>query len=287
VADRSTLEDARAKLAQVDWVATLRGGQTFCWQPIDRGWSGWIGGRPVSIHLDRDKDSARFQGCDLPGWLNYLHLEMDWESIHRSIREDPHVAEAVRAFPGLRLVRDPWWECLVNFLCSPLKPIPQIEILHHRLRSAYGLPTPSGRHQFPSPGVLASLQEDDLRILKLGYRAKFIHQTARCIANGTWQWEDLPKDDLEAAVTHLRKLPGVGDKIARCVLLYTGSYLGAFPIDVWTERVLTDFYWKRKRKPKLGELEAIVRHEFGPLAGIAQIYLFHWYRTTYAHSTPD
>ncbi|MFQ3671116.1 MAG: DNA glycosylase [Verrucomicrobiia bacterium] len=253
---------------EIDLNATLGSGQTFAWTQSNHTWSGWIDHRPVSLF-----PSSTPSPC--PPWLhNYFHLHLDWPHLHTQLSHDPHLRHAIQAFPGLRLIRDPWWPCLVGFLCSSLKPIPQIRLLHHQLRHTFGTPS------FPSPETIAQVGEAALRRCRLGYRARFIHRVATTIASGHWTWDLTPGIPLQEASARLQQLPGVGEKIARCVLLYTGTCLQAFPLDVWTTRILTDLYWKKKRPPKPTELLDFADRHFGPYAGIAQLYLFHWFRNT-------
>ncbi|GAB4245349.1 MAG: DNA-3-methyladenine glycosylase [Candidatus Methylacidiphilales bacterium] len=252
--------------AEVDLNATLASGQTFAWQSVKTSWQGWIGDRAVTLLPQTATGST-------PDWIrNYFSLDLDWRKLHAEFAHDPSLRTATQSFPGLRLVRDPWWPCLVGFLCSPLKPIPQIRILHHRLRTTLGY----GR--FPSPEQIASVGESALRQCGLGYRARFIHACAVAVVEGRWTWDLTPGMPLAEACQRLCLLPGIGDKIARCVLLYTGTCLDAFPVDVWTARILATLYWRKKRAPRLPELIEIADRRFGPWAGIAQLYLFHWFR---------
>ncbi len=254
--------------ADVDLEATLSAGQTFAWQNAAGAWRGWVGDRPVTFSGSAPPGPA-------PDWLrHYFSLDLDWARLQTEFAADPNLRMAIAAFPGLRLVRDPWWPCLVGFLCSPLKPIPQIRRLHHRLRETLGAGA------FPTPEQIASAGEPALRRCGLGYRARSIHGCAMAITEGRWVWDLPPGLPLREACERVCLLPGVGDKIARCVLLYTGTCVDAFPVDVWTARVLATLYWKKKRPPKLAELIELADRRFGPSAGIAQLYLFHWFRAT-------
>ena len=137
--------------------------------------------------------------------------------------------------------------------------------------------------------MIADLHETDLRNCALGYRAKNLLATAQLIANGEVNLEalaDLPDDELRAA---LCTLPGVGAKVANCVMLFAYERLQAFPIDVWVERVLHEKYFPRRRKFRPGELAKFSAKNFGTHGGYAQQYLFHHARKTTARrlSAPD
>ena len=81
----------------------------------------------------------------------------------------------------------------------------------------------------------------------------------------------------DEARERLTGLHGVGDKIANCVLLFGCGHWGTFPIDVWIERVLRTQYRKRVKGAKL---QTWAMKHFGPNAGYAQQYLFHFARKT-------
>jgi N-glycosylase/DNA lyase len=135
-------------------------------------------------------------------------------------------------------------------------------------------------HTFPSPQRLARTSEEELRESALGYRAKNLLATARLVASGEVKLDglaDLPDEELRAA---LCALPGVGAKVANCVMLFAYERLRAFPIDVWVERVLRQKYFPRRRRLRPGELREFAARHFGEHGGYAQQYLFHHARKT-------
>jgi N-glycosylase/DNA lyase len=146
------------------------------------------------------------------------------------------------------------------------------------LRKRYGerLPIFDGEvHAFPLPDRIAELTEQDLRKCALGYRAKNLLTTARLVTRGDAeleQWSSLADEELRA---RLCELPGVGAKVANCVMLFAYERLRAFPIDVWIERVLKEKYFPRKRKVTAQQLRAFSESYFGEQGGYAQQYLFH------------
>lgn len=134
---------------------------------------------------------------------------------------------------------------------------------------------------YPSPERLAVACEQELRDCKLGFRAKNLLGAARAVASGKVDLERIGAMDDDEALAELRKLPGVGEKVANCVLLFAYGRLGAFPIDVWIERVLREIYFKGKRKVPTKRLKLFSREYFGPYGGYAQQYLFHHARKTW------
>jgi N-glycosylase/DNA lyase len=130
-------------------------------------------------------------------------------------------------------------------------------------------------YDFPNAGRLAAGTEEQLQACALGYRAKNLLATARRVANGEANleaWNTLPDELLRE---ELCGLPGVGAKVANCVMLFAYERLHAFPIDVWIERVLRQQYFPRRRKVTAQQLREFCDRYFGEHGGYAQQYLFH------------
>ncbi|MEY2480424.1 MAG: N-glycosylase/DNA lyase [Verrucomicrobiota bacterium] len=184
---------------------------------------------------------------------------------------------------GLRIIRQPEWECLATFICSSMKQVAHIRQISHALRERFGEEQKIDIHAvytFPSAKRLAKCSEKDLRDCALGYRAKNLLATARLVARGD---VDLAKLSALSDVdlrTALCALPGVGAKVANCVMLFAYERLRAFPIDVWIERALREKYFSRARKLNAARLRTFTEEYFGEHGGYAQQYLFHHTRMT-------
>ena len=94
------------------------------------------------------------------------------------------------------------------------------------------------------------------------------------IDSGKLDLDALPSMEYGHALEELIKLPGVGEKIANCTLLFACGFNQAFPIDVWIERALRRIYFEDKPRATARELREFARTHFGPYAGWAQQYLF-------------
>jgi N-glycosylase/DNA lyase len=157
-----------------------------------------------------------------------------------------------------------------------LKQIVQIQQINARLRTAFG----GAKKAFPSPEILAEAGEKALRGCALGYRARHVAQTSEIIARSPAWLAIRSSLSTSLAAQHLEQLPGVGPKISRCVLLYAYSRWDAFPVDVWVDRLVRELYFPRRRKPfRFDELETWSHRQFGAGRGLAQLRLFHWFRT--------
>jgi N-glycosylase/DNA lyase len=267
-----------------DLGSTLSSGQAFRWRLIDGGWEGVVAGRWV--RLTRGAREIVAQTAEPSSdweWLKeYLQLEVDLDLILASFPTDQPLGEAVSACRGLRLLRQDLWECLASFILSSTKQIIQIQQIIGILTERFGtrLPVPEGRpawHSFPSAERIAALEEEDLRACKMGFRAPYLLGAARMIAASEIDLELIRSFDLERARAELMRLPGVGRKIADCVLLFAYGFPSAFPVDVWILKALRELYFPR-RKPGTKKLLKFTATYFGPNAGYAQQYLFHYMR---------
>jgi len=278
-----------------DLAATLDSGQVFRWQAIGGSWHGVVGKQvvrltqtPAGIHAETDTPVADWD------WLRrFLQTEVDFPAVLKTFPDDEAMRQAVAACGGLRLLRQDPWECVASFILSSTKQIVQIRQIVARLCERFGepLPPPERGHScppegerrceqfaFPTPQRIAAVSESALRECKMGFRAPHLLAAARQIADGTFALESLRQLDYATARAELMKLRGVGGKIADCVLLFAFGFDGAFPVDVWVERALQELYFSRRRASEK-RLRKLVATYFGPHAGYAQQYLFHYMRT--------
>lgn len=133
-------------------------------------------------------------------------------------------------------------------------------------------------YSFPACERIAAATEKELRNCKMGFRAPNLLAAARDIAEGRMDLKKIAQLPYPEAQAELMKLRGVGQKIADCVLLFAYGFDSAFPVDVWVERALQTLYFPRRRVDRKKLLHFAAAH-FGPRAGYAQQYLFHYMRT--------
>jgi N-glycosylase/DNA lyase len=282
----------RIEAPDFDLAMTLNSGQVFHWEKIGDGFYGMIGDRAVYAEQREDILKVRFGETPKPARetralskivADYFALDHPLEEICASFPRDP-VMDAARDFcRGLRIIRQPQWECLATFICSSMKQVAHIRQISRALRQRFGQ-----RKQicggevfsFPSPEALARTTERELRKCGLGYRAKNLLATAKHVASGEADldsWRALSERQLRE---RLCELPGVGMKVANCVMLFAYERIAAFPIDVWIERVLRESYFIRGRKVTSKAMAEFVANYFGAHGGYAQQYLFHHARMT-------
>jgi N-glycosylase/DNA lyase len=280
-----TLSQIALPVKNYDLALTLASGQAFRWRRGGGAWEGVVGSRWVRLRQEPGCLRAETYGpAEDWQWLrHYLQTEVDLAPILAAFPDDPPMREAVAACRGLRLLRQEPWECLASFICSSTKQIVQIEQIVALLCRKFGppLPLPPGIQSaaaFPTVERLAAASEAELRACKLGFRAPYLSGTARKLAAGEVDLSRLGGWPLEEARAALLTLPGVGAKIADCVLLFAYGFQEAFPMDVWIIKALQQLYFP-KRRPKLPRLRHFSRSHFRPYSGYAQQYLFHYMRT--------
>jgi N-glycosylase/DNA lyase len=260
--------------------ATLDSGQVFRWQMAENSWQGVLGKHFLRLTQTEHGIHAT-TAAPMENWnalRHFLQTEIDFATVLNGFPDDEPMRNAVTACPGLRLLRQDPWECLASFILSSTKQIVQIRQIVSHLCVRFGEPLPLQNFSFPTPQRIAAATEAELRACKMGFRAPSLLAAARRIADGHLDLEKIRELDYFAARAELMKLRGVGGKIADCVLLFAYGFDGAFPVDVWIERALQELYFPRRRANEK-RLRKFAATHFGPHAGYAQQYLFHYMRT--------
>ncbi len=271
-------------VSEFDLAATLGSGQVFHWHRAGEIFVGLIGNELVVVSQP-EPERLLLSAGDTERVSRYFALDHDFTKIRRALpKGDKHLRAALKFAPGLRILRQPRWECLASFITSSLKQVAHIRQISLKLRERFGERITEAQGielcAYPSPASLAQAGEKKLRECGLGYRAKFLHQTAVLIAEGAFDLDAVAALDDDAACAKLCELPGVGPKIAQCTLLFGYERLGVFPIDVWIERALRELYFRdAKSEPSANALREFGVRHFGPYRGYAQQWLFHHVRT--------
>jgi N-glycosylase/DNA lyase len=266
----------------IDLAKSLNSGQVFHWTEHGKGFVGAIDQEPC--YLEQSGNELLVSGDLISPARHYLALDHRIDKIHRTFPNDATLSAAAVYAAGIRILRQPIWECLATFLTSALKQVAHIRSISLLIRERYGRKLEvagTAVFSYPGPEVLARLTLDDLRACRLGFRAANLLAAARMVAGGEIELDGLTKLASDEIRTVLCRFPGVGDKIANCVLLFAYGRLEVMPIDVWIARVLSEKYFPKKIKVRPADLAEFCRQYFGPYAGYAQQYLFHHWRLTY------
>lgn len=267
----------------LDLASTLHSGQAFRWR-LEDGWFHNVLFNNI-IKTRQVGEGVEFLCCPddesaiAPLFRDYLRLDDDLETIGASISKGEQISAAVSRYRGLRILRQEPWECLVSFICSANSNIPRIAANVEDMASSFGRAVEMDglvRSAFPSPGALADAGEQKLRDLGLGFRAKYVAGAAERISRGDVDLYSLREASYEDALEALTALPGVGDKVGNCVLLFSLDKPEAFPVDVWIDRALREWYPEVvEKKLTRKAMRPWAQELFGKHAGYANQYIFH------------
>jgi N-glycosylase/DNA lyase len=253
---------------------TLECGQFFRYTKVRDTYVVHSSGRLFSLW--QKGDTLFYEGVDEAFLIDFFRLEDNYDAILREIDRDPIIHQAIERHRGLRLLRQDPWECLLSFLCSSAKAIPHIRCIIESLCRVSGEKISFGDmigYGFPQPGCIKDrLQLEEIRA---GFRTDYLVRASLSITREKLM--ALRNLSYPEARKALMNHPGVGKKVADCVLLYSLDFLEAFPIDTWIKKGLVAAYFDGK---KVGEkrMEAFVSSHFGLFAGYAQLYLYHYWR---------
>src|SRR5205823_3635075 len=243
-----------------DLATTLTSGQAFRWRLRDGWWEGVIGthwvrlraGAGVIRGVGSEGDCSN-SNLERPAiilaetaepvsdwrWLSsYLQVDQDLAQVLASFPDDEPMRAAVAACRGLRLLRQDPWECLASFILSSTKRIVQIQQIVEQLGEQFGEqvivpPNHEPVYSFPLAVRIGAADESELRACKMGFRAPNLRAAAQMVARREVDLDRLPALPVSEARAALMRLPGVGRKIADCVLLFACGFQDAFPVDVW------------------------------------------------------
>lgn len=259
-------------------------GQSFRWEAQVDG-SYIVTAMNETIHLVEDGNDLIIKGITEKSfknkWYHYFDLGRDYKNVIANLKgRDQHLDEAIEYGKGIRILNQDLWEIIITFIISSNNNIPRIKNSIEMLSRKYGsyIKTINGKdyYSFPNAKVLSQAKVEDLRACGLGYRDKYILKTSQMIVDGTIDLQEVKKMSLEQGKKELKKLLGVGNKVADCILLFACEEPAAFPVDTWVKKVLADYYNFDKKKQV--EIDAFVHEHFGEFAGIAQQYLFYYIR---------
>ncbi|MQF65146.1 DNA-3-methyladenine glycosylase 2 [SAR202 cluster bacterium AC-409-J13_OGT_754m] len=261
--------------------ATLESGQAHRWRSNDGWYWGVVYGNLIKIRQYSGNIEA-FAAPKEPEQLaellhSYFRLDDDLLEIYGSISKDSRIEKMLEIYSGLRLLRQEPWECLCAFICSSISNIPRIGKNMESLSDALGKPVNllgETRNTFPTAEAIATAGVDFLRQLGLGFRAKYVTAAAQKVAEGELNLDEVRSMPYQEAKDILMELPGVGAKIADCVLVFSMDKLEAFPIDRWVSRAMHEWY-KIGNNLSYEEVADWAKGYFDPYAGYAQQYLFH------------
>ena len=260
-------------------------GQCFRWnKEADGSYTGVFGNNVINVK--KEKSNIVFFGvCEeniKTICTEYFDLNTDYEKIKDNLSSiDDYLKNSIQYGQGIRILKQDLWETLISFIISANNNIPRIKTIIERISENYGNKIKFGEktyYTFPRPEMLANTTGQDFRKLGLGFRDVRVYETVQKTLKKEINLSRLEKEDnIELLKEQLLKIPGVGPKVADCIMLFSLKKYNVFPVDVWVKRVIAELYYENKEQtPK--EIQKFAKKQYGDLAGLAQQYLFYWRR---------
>ena len=262
----------------IDIDNSINSGQVFLWEKQGSDWYGIDGQDVLKINKNGVIKSIRNLKTD------FFRKNDNIEEIIKSISKDKTVKKAVKEYEGLRLFRQDPFQCLISFIISSNSNIQKIKSSLEKITKKFGKKVKIQNKEFflfPEPEKMAKATIDEIKSCGVGYRAPFIKEAAKMVILKKIDFEYLKKCDYHEAKKNICLVPGIGNKVADCIMLFSLNKLESFPLDTWMIKILEKYYSKEFKietktiTQKQYELlhEKIVNY-FGPYCGYAQQYLF-------------
>jgi N-glycosylase/DNA lyase len=258
------------RVGPIDLDSTLGCGQVFRWRKQGTSWTGVLGraevrlrqvGGSIVVHGDVGEQELR----------RYFRSDDDLDFIRSEISRDPQISAMVADHPGLRLIRQNPWECAASYVLATNANIPRIQKMIENVCRKFGDPLPGGSYAFPRPDQIAG-GEKEAQTCGLGFRCGRFVEFARMVADGEIDLESLRDVGYEECHKELKSYPGIGDKVADCVSVFSLDHLEAFPVDVRIKKAMEEMY---SVHGSYREVNRYGRDYFGRYAGYAQEYIYY------------
>ncbi|MDR2266813.1 MAG: 8-oxoguanine DNA glycosylase [Christensenellaceae bacterium] len=251
----------------------LECGQVFRYQQTNDGYK--VFSKNLYSLLIIQAKSAIILSTEVDYFVRFFDLDRDYGDIKHKLSGYQNLKSAIEYGNGIRILKQDPIETIFQFILSANNNIPRIRSTIERISTKLGQDM-CGYYAFPTLESLCRADVDLFKQAGAGYRAEYISRTARMINDGFSL--DVCKMTSEEARAHLMQLPGVGPKVADCVLLFGYGRTDVFPTDVWINRVYCDLYDEHAKTRR--EASKRLALEFGELSGFVQQYLFYYKRGT-------
>jgi N-glycosylase/DNA lyase len=269
----------------IDIDNSINSGQVFLWEKCGSDWYGINGQDILKINKNVVITSIQNEKTD------FFRKKDNMQEIIKSISKDKTVKEAIKQYEGLRIFKQDPFQCMISFIISSNSNIQKIKNSLEKMTKKFGVKVEIQNKEFflfPKPEKLANASIEEIKKCGVGYRAPFIKQAAEMIFSKKIDLEYLEKLDYKEAKKNICLIPGVGNKVADCILLFSLNKLEAFPLDTWMIKILEKYYsneFKIETKT-ITQKQYEILHEkivnyFGPYCGYAQQFLFKMERENY------
>ena len=269
----------------IDIDNSINSGQVFLWEKNEMDWHGINGQDILKINKNGVIKSIRNSKT------NFFRKDDDIEEIIKSISKDKIVKKAVKEYEGLRIFKQDPFQCMISFIISSNSNIQKIKSSLEKITKKFGTKVKIGDKEFitfPKPENIANASINEIKACGVGYRAPFIKEAAKMVVLQKINFKYLEKCDYHEAKKKMCLVPGIGNKVADCIMLFSLNKLEAFPLDTWMIKILEKYYSNQFNieTKTITEKQYQILHEkivnyFGPYCGYAQQFLFKMERENY------
>ena len=221
-------------------------------------------------------------------------LDFNLDKFYKYLNNQEELNDVSKFCRGLRLfhAKNPF-ECIISSICSANNSIKRWTKSVSDIKSKWGRYY-NGFYSFPDFYTLKDVFLDEieehelsniddickcknnLKSCGVGYRAQYMRKASELFTLEI-DLSEIPKMSYDEAFETILKVPGVGPKVADCILLYGFGFKQAFPSDVWIKRIVSYLYFDGK-DINVDKIREFGMEEFGDYAGYVQLYLFHYAR---------
>ena len=264
---------------------SINSGQVFLWEKNGTDWYGINGQDILKINKNGIIKSL------LNSKTNFFRKNDNMQEIIKSISKDEIVKKSVKQYVGLRIFKQDPFQCMISFIISSNSNIQKIKSSLEKISKKFGTKVKIQNKEFflfPKPEKLANASIEEIKKCGVGYRAPFIKQASKMIVLKKINFKYLEKCDYQEAKKKICVIPGIGNKVADCILLFSLNKLEAFPLDTWMIKILEKYYsnqfnieTKTITKKQYQILHEKIVNYFGPYCGYAQQFLFKMERENY------
>ncbi|WP_067958143.1 DNA glycosylase [Nitrosopumilus sp. Nsub] len=269
----------------IDIDNSINSGQVFLWQKSKNYWYGIDGQNILKINQKGKIQSMQNMKT------SFLRKNDDIEKIIKSVSRDKTIKKAVKKYEGLRIFNQDPFQCMISFIISSNSNIQKIKSSLEKISRKFGKKVVIEDQEFflfPKPEKIAKASISEIKTCGVGYRAPFIKEAAKMVTEKKINFEYLKNSNYDETKRNLRLIPGVGNKVADCIMLFSLNKLDAFPLDTWMIKILEKYYSKEFQieTKTITEKQYEILHEkivdyFGPYCGFAQQFLFKMERENY------
>ena len=269
----------------IDIDNSINSGQVFLWQKSKNYWYGIDGQNILKINQKGKIKSMQNMKT------SFLRENDDIEKIIKSISKDKTIKKAVKKYEGLRIFNQDPFQCMISFIISSNSNIQKIKSSLEKISRKFGKKMAIEDQEFflfPKPEKIAKASISEIKTCGVGYRAPFIKEAAKMVTEKKINFEYLKNSNYDETKRNLRLIPGIGNKVADCIMLFSLNKLDAFPLDTWMIKILEKYYSKEFQigTKTITEKQYEILHEkivdyFGPYCGFAQQFLFKMERENY------